>query len=76
MGRSKKGIDNDKVLIVCCEGNFHGRTVTVISMSNDPSSYTNYGPLTPGFIRIPYNNVEALEKVLTENGKNIAGFLV
>ncbi len=75
-GVVKKGIDNDKVLIVCCEGNFHGRTVTVISMSNDPSSYTNYGPLTPGFIRIPYNNVEALEKVLTEHGKNIAGFLV
>lgn len=74
-GVVKKGIDNDKVLIVCCEGNFHGRTVTVISMSNDPSSYTNYGPLTPGFIRIPYNNVEALEKVLTEHGKNIAGFL-
>ncbi len=75
-GVIKKGIDNDKALIVCCEGNFHGRTITVVSMSSDPTSYTNYGPLTPGFIRIPYNNVEALEKVLTEHGRNIAGFLV
>ncbi|MBP7102978.1 MAG: ornithine--oxo-acid transaminase [Bacteroidales bacterium] len=75
-GVVKKGIPNDKVTIICCDGNFHGRTITVVSMSNDPDSYANYGPLTPGFIRIPYNDVNALEKVLNEHGKNVAGFLV
>ena len=71
-----KGIPNDEVQIVCCEGNFHGRTITIITMSNDPDSYANYGPLTPGFIRIPYNDADALEKVLAERGDKIAGFLV
>lgn len=75
-GVVKKGIPNDKVIIICCEGNFHGRTITVISMSNDPDSFANYGPLTPGFIRIPYNDTAALEKVLNEHGKNVAAFLV
>ena len=71
-----KGIPNDETTIVCCEGNFHGRTITIITMSNDPDSYANYGPLTPGFIRIPYNDPDALEKVLAKDGKKIAGFLV
>lgn len=75
-GVVKKHIPNDKVKIICCEGNFHGRTVTVITMSNDPSSYDNYGPLTPGFIRIPYNDVEALRKVLEEHGREVCAFLV
>lgn len=75
-GVVKKGIPNDEVLIVCCEGNFHGRTITVISMSNDPDSYANYGPLTPGFIRIPYNDADALAKVLEQHGSKIAGFLL
>lgn len=75
-GTVVKGIPNDKTQIICCEGNFHGRTITIISMSNDPDSYANYGPLTPGFIRIPYNDIDALEKVLEENGKTVAGFLV
>ncbi len=74
-GVVKKGIDNDKVKIICCEGNFHGRTVTVITMSNDPDSYANYGPLTPGFIRIPYNDADALEKALKEHGKEVAAFI-
>ena len=74
-GVVKKHIPNDKVKIICCEGNFHGRTVTVITMSNDPSSYDNYGPLTPGFIRIPYNDVEALRKVLEEHGREVCAFL-
>ncbi len=74
-GVVKKGIDNDKVKIICCEGNFHGRTVTVITMSNDPDSYANYGPLTPGFIRIPYNDPEALEQALKEHGKEVAAFI-
>jgi len=71
-----KGIPNDETTIVCCEGNFHGRTITIITMSNDPDSYANYGPLTPGFIRIPYNDPDALEKVLAKDGKKIAGFLL
>lgn len=71
-----KGIPNDETCIVCCEGNFHGRTITIITMSNDPDSYANYGPLTPGFIRIPYNDPDALEQVLAKDGKKIAAFLV
>ena len=74
-GAVKKGIPNEKIKIICCEGNFHGRTVTVITMSNDPSSYDNYGPLTPGFIRIPYNDVEALRRALEEYGSEVAGFI-
>ena len=75
-GTVKKGIENDKVKIICCEGNFHGRTVTVITMSNDPSSYADYGPLTPGFIRIPYNDPKALEDALKKYGKEVAAFIV
>ena len=75
-GIVKKGIPNDEVLLVCCEGNFHGRTISIITMSNDPDSYANYGPLTPGFIRIPYNDAKALEDVLDKYGKKIAGFIL
>ena len=75
-GTVVKGIPNDETLIVCCEGNFHGRTITIITMSNDPDSYANHGPLTPGFIRIPYNDPAALEKVLAEKGDKVAGFLL
>ena len=74
-GVAKKGIANDKVKIICCEGNFYGRTVTVITMSDDPSSYADYGPLTPGFIRIPYNDPKALEKALEKYGKEVAAFI-
>ena len=74
-GVVKKGIPNDKVKIICCEGNFHGRTVTVITMSDDPSSFADYGPLTPGFIRIPYNDPKALEKALEKYGKEVAAFI-
>lgn len=75
-GVVKKGIPNEEVKIVCCESNFHGRTISIITMSSDPDSYANYGPLTPGFIRIPYNDTKALEKVLEEHGKTIAGFIL
>ena len=75
-GVVKKGIPNDEVMIICCEGNFHGRTITIITMSSDPDSYANYGPLTPGFVRIPYNDTKALEEVLEKHGKKIAGFLL
>jgi ornithine--oxo-acid transaminase len=71
----KKGLSENTAQIVVCENNFHGRTTTIISFSIDPDAYTNYGPYTPGFIVIPYNDVVALEKVLNEN-KNISGFLV
>ena len=74
-GVVKKGIPNDKVKIICCGGNFHGRTVTVITMSDDPSSFAQYGPLTPGFIRIPYNNPKALEEALKKHGKEVCAFI-
>src|SRR5574344_57368 len=75
-GVVKKGIPNDNVKIICCDGNFHGRTISIISMSVDPESYANYGPLTPGFIHIQYDDTKALEKALNEYGKEVAGFLV
>ncbi len=71
----KKGLAENSAKIVVCENNFHGRTTTIISFSVDPDAYKNYGPYTPGFIIIPYNDVKALEKVLSENS-DIAGFLV
>ncbi len=69
-----KGIPKDQAKIVVCDGNFHGRTITIISMSSDPDSYNHYGPFTPGFVRIPYNDIERLEKELQD--PNVAGFLV
>ncbi|MEO8405556.1 MAG: ornithine--oxo-acid transaminase [Chitinophagaceae bacterium] len=69
-----KGILDGKATIIACEGNFHGRTTTVISFSSDPSSSAHYGPYTPGFELIPYNDIDALKKALRQ--KNIAGFLV
>lgn len=73
-GYEVKGIKEGNALIVVCEGNFHGRTSTVISFSNDTLAKKNFGPYAPGFISIPYNDTVALAKAL-EN-KNIAGFLV
>jgi ornithine--oxo-acid transaminase len=69
-----KGIPKGKAKIIVCDGNFHGRTITIISMSSDPESYSDYGPYTPGFINIPYNDVKALEKALED--PNVAGLLV
>jgi ornithine--oxo-acid transaminase len=74
-GYEKKGIPENKAVIICCEGNFHGRTITVVSLSGDPESRTGFGPYTPGIIRIPYNDAAALEKVLSIN-QDVAGFLV
>lgn len=71
----KKGIPENEAQIIVCEGNFHGRTTTIISFSNDENARKNFGPYTAGFIKIPYDNVEALEKAITSS-KNIAGFLV
>lgn len=70
-----KGIDENEAEIIVCENNFHGRTTTIISFSNDPVARKNFGPYTNGFIKIEYDNLQALEEVLTNN-KNVAGFLV
>lgn len=71
----KKGIDENEAEIVVCENNFHGRTTTIISFSNDPVARKHFGPYTKGFIKIEYDNLEQLEEHL-ESNKNIAGFLV
>jgi ornithine--oxo-acid transaminase len=71
----KKGIAEHEAKIVVCENNFHGRTTTIISFSNDENARKNFGPYTAGFIKIPYDDVAALENVL-KTEKNIAGFLV
>lgn len=70
----KKGVPDGKAKIIVCDGNFHGRTITIVSLSNDPESYAGYGPFTPGFVKIPYNDIPALEKELQD--PNVAGFLV
>jgi ornithine--oxo-acid transaminase len=70
----KKGIPENQAKIIVCEGNFHGRTITIISMSTDPDSYKGFGPYTPGFVVVPYNDLEALKKELED--PNVAGFLV
>ncbi len=71
---TKKGIAENEAKIIVCADNFHGRTITVISMSTDPDSRGGFGPYTPGFITIPYNNLPALEAALED--PNVAGFLV
>jgi ornithine--oxo-acid transaminase len=69
-----KGIEDGQAKIIVCENNFHGRTITIISMSTDPDSYGGFGPYTPGFITIPYNDLAALEQALQD--PQVAGFLV
>ena len=71
----KKCLPDNSAQIIVCENNFHGRTTTIVSFSVDHEAYNHYGPYTPGFIVIPYNDINALEKVFIEN-QNIAGFLV
>ncbi len=75
-GYDVKGIEGNKAKLVFCTENFHGRTIAVISASTDPESYGGFGPYVPGIIHVPYNDAEALEKVLEEHGKEIAGFIV
>ena len=70
----KKGVPDGKAKIIVCDGNFHGRTITIVSLSNDPESYAGYGPFTPGFIKIPYNDIPAVEKALQD--PDVAGFLL
>lgn len=71
-----KGIKDGYAKIIVCENNFHGRTTTIVSFSNDKDAHNNYGPFTPGFLRIPYNDIEALAKVLEDEAQHIAAFLV
>lgn len=73
-GYDKKGIPENQAKIIVCENNFHGRTITVVSMSTDPDARKGFGPFTPGFITIPYNSLNALAEAL--NDPNVAGFLV
>ncbi len=73
-GYEKKGVDENEAKIVVCENNFHGRTTTIISFSNDPDANKNFGPYTPGFIRIPYDDIDSLANAL--NDDNVVGFLV
>lgn len=70
----KKDLPEDRAKIIVCENNFHGRTTTIISFSSDQDARKNFGPYTPGFVKVPYNDLKALEKALKEG--NVAGFLV
>lgn len=70
----KKGVPDGEAKIIVCNGNFHGRTITIVSLSNDPEAYGGYGPFTPGFVKIPYNDIPALEEALKD--PHVAGFLV
>ena len=70
----KKGIKDGMAKIIVCDGNFHGRTITIVSMSADPEAYRDSGPYTPGFVKIPYNDIPALERALED--PDVAGFLV
>ncbi len=72
----KKGVSKDQAKIIVCGENFHGRTVTIISFSSDPDARGSFGPYTPGFVSIPYNNIDALREALNADSENIAGFLV
>ena len=73
-GYDVKGIPADQAKIIVCDNNFHGRTITIVTLSNDPSSYAGFGPFTPGFVRIPYDDIHALEEALKD--PNVAGFLL
>lgn len=73
-GYRVKGVASERAKIVVCSENFHGRTVTIISMSTDPSSYADFGPYTPGFIKVQYNDIAELQEAVTD--PDVVGFLV
>ncbi len=73
-GYEKKGVEENEAVIVVAENNFHGRTTTIISFSNDKNARKNFGPYAPGFVKIPYDDISALEKALEQ--KNVVAFLV
>lgn len=73
-GYEKKGVAENSAKVIVCEGNFHGRTISIVSASTDPDARKNFGPYTPGFITIPYDNTEALAEALKD--QSVVGFLV
>lgn len=75
-GYEVKGIKKNRAKLIVAEGNFHGRTIAIISASTDPVAKTNFGPFVPGIITIPYNDIKALEKALKEKGDEVCAFLV
>ncbi len=75
-GYEKKGIEPNEAIVLVCGQNFHGRTTTIISFSSDPDAKGNFGPYTPGFVAVEYNNLDALLEALNEYGDRVAGFLV
>jgi ornithine--oxo-acid transaminase len=72
----KKGVPKDEAILISCKGCFHGRTLAIVSMSDDPSAYEGFGPKLPGLMSVTYNDAEELEKVLEQYGDRVAGFLV
>ncbi|MFO7896154.1 MAG: ornithine--oxo-acid transaminase [Candidatus Cloacimonadales bacterium] len=72
----KKGVAENEAILLFAEGNFHGRTISIVSASTDPDCRKGFGPFTPGIERIPYNDTAALESFLAEHGKNVAAFIV
>lgn len=75
-GYEKKGIPHNEAIVVVCGQNFHGRTVSIISFSSDPDAKGNFGPYTPGFESIPYNDIASLKSLIEEKADRIAGFMV
>lgn len=75
-GYKVKGIEQNKALIVVADGNFHGRTISIVSLSSDPSAFNHYGPYTPGFVRVPYNDLDAIAEVMEREGERIAAIMV
>lgn len=75
-GYEVKGIANDEAIIVVCDGNFHGRTTTIISFSNDEDARKNFNPYTKGFVSVEYGNADALTQIFEEYGEKVCGFLV
>jgi ornithine--oxo-acid transaminase len=75
-GYEVKGVPEDQAQIIVCKGNFHGRTITIISFSSQPQYQDGFGPLTPGFITIPFGDASALEATLKKHGRTIVAFLV
>ncbi|MEA2142151.1 MAG: ornithine--oxo-acid transaminase, partial [Solirubrobacteraceae bacterium] len=75
-GADVKGVAPDRATIIVCDGNFHGRTTTIVSFSDDPLARDGFGPFTPGFVRVPFGDEAALERALRAHGDDVVGFLV
>lgn len=71
-----KGVEKDSAIIIFAQNNFHGRTLAIVSASNDPDGYDGYGPFLPGIVTVPYNDSKALGEYLAKHGKNVAAFIV